>query len=68
MKMAYSTRNNIEVAKDIEAFDDAHKEHIKAKVVWSTSNTDETMINLVGTWARMTRLINKMDDKYGEKR
>lgn len=39
--------------------DNAYEAHIKAKLAWDLSNTDETMIRLISTWARVTRLINK---------
>lgn len=52
---------------DLSTLDKAHEEHIKAKVTFSTINSDNTMINLIGTWARMTRIIRDMDDKYGRR-
>lgn len=57
-----SKRQNI--APDIETLDNAHEAHIKAKTLFSVSNTDRTMINLIGTWSRLTRIMNELDIKY----
>lgn len=61
-------RRHITVPYDLDKLDTAHEEHIKAKVAFSVSNTDNTMINLIGTWARLNRIISDMDDKYGSRR
>lgn len=53
---------------DITELDKAHEAHIKAKVQFSIRNTDNTMIDLIGTWSRLTKLIRDFDDKYGEHR
>lgn len=60
-------RKHIDAAKDIETLDDAHEAHIRAKTAFSTVNSDRTMINLIGTWARLNRVIMEMDDKYGRR-
>lgn len=57
----------VETAKDLETFDAAHEDHIRAKTAFDTVNSDHTMINLIGTWARLQRLIWAMDDKYGSR-
>lgn len=51
--------------KDIVILDTAHEAHIRAKVDFSTSNSDYTMINLIGTWARLNRVMMEMEEKYG---
>jgi len=67
IKASYGMGNDIAVATDIDTLDAAHEAHIRAHNAFNTSNTDETMINLIGTWSRMSRIINHMDDKYGRR-
>lgn len=50
---------------DLATLDKAHEAHIRARTAFATSETDATMINMIGTWARLTRVIRDMDDKYG---
>lgn len=40
----------------LSAFDVANENYIRAKTTWITNNTDETMIALIGTWARLGRV------------
>jgi hypothetical protein len=61
-------RQTITDANDPETFDNANRAYISAKVAWSTINNDETMINLIGSWARLNKIIREMDDKYGIRR
>lgn len=49
---------------DIAKIDAAHEAHIRAKVEFSTSNSDYTMVNLIGTWARLNRVMMEMEEKY----
>lgn len=58
-------RTTEEVIIDLREFDDANTAYIQAKTEFSTFNSDRTMINLIGTWARIQGLIRKMDAKYG---
>lgn len=43
----------------LDEFDKANENYIRAKTNWSLSNTDDTMIALIGAWARLGRIINK---------
>lgn len=52
---------------DLKEIDDANGAHIRARTEYSTINSDNTMINLIGTWARLQRIIMIMDDKYGSR-
>lgn len=45
----------------------AAEAHIKAKTAFDTKNSDDSMVNLIGTWARFSRMLWEMDDKYGRK-
>lgn len=53
---------------DLKVLDAANEHYIKTKVLWSTNNTDTTMIDMIGAWSRMTKVLHDMDDKYGERR
>lgn len=50
---------------DLAEIDAANEKYIRAKTHWSTRNTDATMIELIGAWARLNRILWLMDDKYG---
>lgn len=50
-----------------DEFQGIMQQYIHAKVEWSLHNTDETMINLIGTWARFTRIMHTVDNKYGRR-
>lgn len=52
-------------ASDLADLDKAHEAHIKARTAYALEPSDETMINLIGTWARVTRNLWKLEDKYG---
>lgn len=54
--------------KELDEFDAAYADYVHAKVEWSVRNTDETMINLNGTWSRLNKLFRDLDDKYGVRR
>lgn len=54
--------------KDVANLDAAHEAHIKAKTEFSTSNSDFTMVNLIGTWARLNRIMMEMEEKYAVER
>lgn len=58
-------RSTITSYPDRQKIDDANEQYIRAKAKWSTLDNDETMINLVGTWSRVSRIIREMDNKYG---
>ncbi len=62
-----SIRTTISGYPDRQKLDDAHWQYIQAKTKWTTLDNDETMINLVGTWSRLNRILNEMDAKYGKK-
>lgn len=55
------------VAADLKALDIAAEAHIKAHTAFDTFNSDETMVNLIGTWARVTKVMRDIDDKYGDR-
>lgn len=50
---------------DVADLDKAHEAHIKARTAYALEPSDATMINLIGTWARTTRELWKLEDKYG---
>lgn len=52
---------------DLRRLDAAYEAHIRANNAWTLSNTDETMINLIGSWAKLTRTMMEMDLKWGKK-
>jgi hypothetical protein len=52
---------------DLAALDKAQTEHINAKTQFALLQSDATMINLIGTWARLTKIMRDMDDKYGSR-
>jgi hypothetical protein len=52
---------------DLAALDKAQMEHIQAKIQFARLQSDATMINLIGTWARMTKIMRDMDNKYGSR-
>lgn len=54
------TRNH-----DLKEISEAHESHIRAGTDYHTVNSDRTMINLIGTWARLSRVIIQMEEKYG---
>lgn len=60
----YGTGDDIRVADDITRLDEAAEAHIRARTAYSTHNSDETMINLVGTWSRVARVIRELEIKY----
>jgi ribosomal protein L1 len=51
-------------AVDLKALKEGMEAYIHAKTAWTTNNTDETMIHLVGKWARMSKLLREADEKY----
>jgi hypothetical protein len=53
---------------DIAALDKAQIEHINAKTQYALLQSDQTMIDLIGSWARLTKIIRDMDDKYGSRK
>lgn len=54
--------------EDLEIINKAADAYIRANTHWQTFDNDENMIDLIGTWARMTKVIRDMDDKYGSRR
>ncbi len=50
---------------DARTLMDAWQAYISAKVAFDTTNTDDTMIGLIGSYARFTRIVNEMEKKYG---
>lgn len=50
---------------DVKELDAAHEAHIRAKTDFHVENSDRTMINLIGTWARLNRVMWSLEDKYG---
>lgn len=52
---------------DLVFIDDTWTFYETATKEFNTNNSDETMINLIGLWARMSRIMRDMDDKYGIK-
>lgn len=67
IKAGIVVKSTEEVIEDLKEIDIANEAHIRAKTQFSTINSDNTMINLIGTWARLQRVIWKMDDKYGSR-
>jgi len=57
-----AARLNIVSAAKKQEFDEAHEAHIRAKTAFITHNSDETMINLIGTWARLNRLLMQAEE------
>src|SRR5258708_4856726 len=51
---------------DLAELDAAYSNHIRALTHFSTNNTDDTMIALIGTWARLNRIILNTDIKYSK--
>lgn len=47
--------------------DDAWNLYALVNAEWRANNTDATMINLIGHWSRMTKIIRELDDEYGSK-
>lgn len=64
IKSAYGKGNDIAVAEDVETLKSAMENHIEAKLAWDHVNTDDTMIHLIATWARVSRIMYKLDEKY----
>lgn len=56
------------VIADLRELDEAHEAHIRSKTDFHVANSDRTMINLIGTWARLSRVMWKLEDKYGKPR
>lgn len=60
--------NQLEAIRDtVNELDNANEDYIRAKLRWSADNTDETMIDLIGTWARLNKHFRDIEDKYGSK-
>lgn len=60
--------DQLEATRDtVTELDNANEAYIRAKVRWSTTNTDETMIDLIGRWARLNKLFRDIEHKYGSK-
>lgn len=49
---------------DHKRLNDAMSDHIKANTAFNLKNSDETMQNLIGSWARTTRVMWEMEMKY----
>lgn len=70
-----SNRITIEYVRDLvrdypedrQIVEEIVDKHIRAKLAFNSRNSDETMINLIGTWSRFTRIMYEMDDKYGRR-
>lgn len=54
-----------ETSVDRQILSDAHTEYTRAKVAFSVVDNDDTMINLIGSWSRINRIMWQMEDKYG---
>lgn len=63
----HAVRRYVTDAKDKTEMDLAYSAFVNAQTDFSTFNSDHTMINLIGTWARLQRVIWSMDDKYGRR-
>lgn len=53
-----------ESGKDIGELDEIWRQYMIANEEFSAYNSDETMIALIGAWARATRIINTIWEKY----
>lgn len=49
---------------DLVVLDNAWEFYSDAKDKWDQVNSDDTMINLIGTWARFNREVWKIEEKY----
>jgi hypothetical protein len=58
------TLAKITSSDDVRALQSAMQNYVSAKTDFSTVNSDETMIHLIATWARVSRVIREMDEKY----
>lgn len=64
----HSTRNRLtELGTNValghrDLLDNAYREHIRALNAFTVVNSDDTMVNLVGTWARITKIIRDSED------
>lgn len=45
-----------------DLLDNAYREHIRALNAFITVNSDDTMVNLIGTWARITKVLRDSED------
>lgn len=64
IKSRFGTGIDLAVAHDVDALRDAMENHIRAKGQWATFASDQTMGNLVGTWSRMSRIMEEMEKRY----
>lgn len=64
----YSARNRLtEIGSNAamvhrDLLDNAYREYIRAIGNFATVNSDDTMVNLIGTWARITKIIRDSED------
>lgn len=50
---------------DLIALDNSFEAHIKARTAYALEQGDDTMINLIGTWARVARVLRDLEERYG---
>lgn len=60
----YGHGHDTSVTRDVETLNKAMRDHLSAKTDFDLANTDETMINLIGTWSRMSKIMRDMDERY----
>lgn len=64
VQLANRNGDNPAAANDLHTLRKAMEDHIRAKNAWDTNNTDQTMIHLIGSWARVTKIMLDLDAKY----